>query len=190
MLSRFLKRRDDPFALAVSMTGVKMGDRVAFVGCANGRRLAAIAAKVGLSGQAVAVVPDDAAAARARDGAENVGVLVDVHMAPSSRLPLEDAGFDVAILDNSGDWLTGLQPEERIAAGREIGRVLRPGGRVVVLCGTPRRGLGSLIAGRPPESSDAQGIAAALEAGGFKSVRMLAARDGVAFFEGLKPRTP
>ena len=51
-LNPFVRRRD-PHTLVVSMTGVKMGDRVAFVGCANGARLAAVAAKVGLSGRAV-----------------------------------------------------------------------------------------------------------------------------------------
>src|SRR3954468_5290803 len=59
MLMNPFTRRAETHLLAVSMTGVKMGDRVAFVGCAHGGRLAAIASKVGLSGRAVAVVPDD-----------------------------------------------------------------------------------------------------------------------------------
>jgi len=42
------------------MTGVKMGDRFAQVGCPDGGRLAAVALKVGLSGRAVAIVPDAA----------------------------------------------------------------------------------------------------------------------------------
>ena len=52
------RRRDDPHLLVVGMTGVRMGDRVAQVGCAHGGRLAAVASKVGLSGRAVAFVPD------------------------------------------------------------------------------------------------------------------------------------
>jgi len=43
-LNPFIRRRES-HALAVSMTGVKLGDRVAFIGCANGARLAAVAAK-------------------------------------------------------------------------------------------------------------------------------------------------
>ena len=39
-------RRSDAHTLHVSMTGVKMGDRVAFIGCADGARLAAVAAVV------------------------------------------------------------------------------------------------------------------------------------------------
>src|SRR5205085_8854538 len=70
-------RRDNPHMLAVGMTGVNMGDRLLEIGCADGGRLAAIAAKVGLSGRAVAVVPDEAAATRARKGAARAGVLVE-----------------------------------------------------------------------------------------------------------------
>ena len=68
-------RRDDPYLLVVGMTGVRMGDRIAQVGCAHGGRLAAIAGKVGLSGRAVAVVPDEASAARARKARRGAGVL-------------------------------------------------------------------------------------------------------------------
>ena len=82
----FLKRQN-PYLLLEAMTGVRMGDRLLQVGCANGGRLGAVAAKVGLSGRAVAVVPDAEAEARARSGAENAGVLVDVHLAPATKLP-------------------------------------------------------------------------------------------------------
>ena len=64
----FLKR-DDPHSLVIGMTGVKMGDRVAQIGCAHGGRLGAVAGKVGLSGRAVAIVPDEPSSARARKGA-------------------------------------------------------------------------------------------------------------------------
>ena len=63
----FLKR-DAPHLLIVGMTGVKMGDRLVQIGCANGGRLAAVAGKVGLSGRAVLVAPDEASALRGRRG--------------------------------------------------------------------------------------------------------------------------
>ena len=59
-----LPSRDDPFTLVVGMTGVKMGDRLVQVGCADGGRLAAVASKVGLSGRAVAVHTKKEAGAR------------------------------------------------------------------------------------------------------------------------------
>src|ERR1700704_3641452 len=105
MLLNPFARRSDPHLLAVSMTGVKMGDRVAFVGCAHGGRLAAVASKVGLSGRAVAIVPDGQAAELARKGAERVGVLVEIETASPTELPIEDASIDLAIVDDTGDLL-------------------------------------------------------------------------------------
>ena len=74
--------------LIVGMTGVKMGDRMLQIDCADGGALAAVAAKVGLSGRAVAVVPDVATAVRARKAAERQGVLVEVEVAPPTALPM------------------------------------------------------------------------------------------------------
>ena len=98
-------RKTDPHALAVAMTTVKMGDQLLHIGCADGGRMGAIAVKVGLSGRAVAVVPDEASAVRARRGAADAGALVDVLMAPLAKLPIEDNGFDLAIVDDTGGLL-------------------------------------------------------------------------------------
>src|SRR5438093_6546064 len=122
-LNPFVRRRD-AHTLVVSMTGVKMGDRVAFVGCAHGARLAAIAAKVGLSGRAAVIAPDESSAARARRGAEDAGVLVDVHVASPSRTPLEDAAFDLAVVDDVRGLFSTMPSDERTGAVREIARVL------------------------------------------------------------------
>src|SRR5262245_14230761 len=105
MFPMLKRRREEPFMLVVGMTGVKMGDEFAQVGCAHGGRFAAVAAKVGLTGRTVAVVPDEASAVRARKGAEQAGVLVDIEIAPPSTLPLHDASFDLAILDDTGGLL-------------------------------------------------------------------------------------
>src|SRR5438876_11071963 len=104
MLNPF-QRSGDPYMLMVGMTGVKMGDRVAHVGCAHGGRLAAVASKVGLSGRAVAIVPDGEAAQLARKGAERVGVLVEIEIASPTELPIEDASTDLAIVDDTGGLL-------------------------------------------------------------------------------------
>src|SRR3954464_4981944 len=63
----FLKK-SDPHLLIVGMTGVKMGDAFLQIGCADGGRMAAVAAKVGLSGRAAVVTPDEASAGRAPRG--------------------------------------------------------------------------------------------------------------------------
>src|SRR5436189_6388718 len=103
----FLKRQD-PHQLAVGMTGVKLGDRIAEIGCVDGGRMAAIAGKVGLSGRAVVVAADEESAARARKGAANAGVLVEVEIAPPTRLTLDADSVDLAIVDDTGGAIGSL----------------------------------------------------------------------------------
>jgi SAM-dependent methyltransferase len=187
--SMFLKRQD-PYLLVVSMTGVKLGDRLLQVGCAHGGRLGAVAAKVGLSARAVLVAPDESSAARGRKGAEQAGVLVEVEVAPPTNLPLEADQFDLAVVDDTGGLFGTMRPEDRVAAIRELVRVLRGGGRVMVVGAAPRGGLGSLLTrtqSGPPFASSGDALKA-LEADGFKSVRVLAEREGLVFVEGVKPR--
>jgi ubiquinone/menaquinone biosynthesis C-methylase UbiE len=179
-------RRDDPHMLVVGMTGVRMGDRVLQIGCVHGGRLAAVAGKVGLSGRAVAIVPDEASAARARKGAAKAGVLIELEIAPPTRLPADDGAFDLAVVDDTGGLLGTMRAEDRVAAIRELWRILRPGGRVTVVGAAPRVGLGALLgrvqSGQPFDSEPS------LQADGFKPVRKLAERDGLVFVEGVRPR--
>ena len=188
MLNPF-QRRDNPYLLIVGMIGVKMGDRLVQVGCAHGGRLGAVAAKVGLSGHAIAIVPDEASAVRARKGAADAGVLVDVEIAPPTRLAAGDEAFDLAVVDDTGDLLDAMGPEDRLATIRELQRILRPGGRVMIVGSAPPSGLGALLTrsrSRVPFAS-AQATEV-LRADGFKSVRTLTERDGLIFVEGIKPR--
>lgn len=172
--------------LAVSMTGIKMGDRLAQIGCGHGGRLAAIASKVGLSGRAVAIVPDEVSAARAQKGASRAGVLVEVDVAPPMRLPVEENAFDVAVIDNTDGLLSNAAADDRAGTIREGLRILRPGGRLIVVGATTRGGIRALFTrapGGPPFDAGP-----CLLAEGFKTVRILAERDGLQFLEGVKPR--
>ena len=185
----FLKR-DNPHRLVVGMTGVKMGDQLLLVGCADGARLGAVASKVGLSGRAVLVAPDASAAARGRKGAEAAGVLVDVEIAPPARLPVEDEAFDLAIVDDTAALLGTMRADDRVASVRELVRVLRPGGRVMIVGAVPRGGLAALLTRGhtgPPFAASGDAIAA-LEADGFRSARVLGEREGLVFVEAIKPR--
>jgi hypothetical protein len=172
--------------LPVGMASVKMGDQIALIGCADGGRLGAIAAKVGLSGRAAAFLPDEASAARARKGAAANGVLVEVDVTPTSRLPAEDAAFNIVIVDDTGGLLATMNPDERTATVREALRILKRGGRMMVIGSVPRTGLSALLSRSPggPQFNPQP----TLEAGGFKFVRVLGEREGLRFVEGLKPR--
>lgn len=181
-----IRRGDEPHMLVVSMTGVRMGERLAQVGCAHGGRLAAVAKKVGLSGRAVAFVPDDVSAARARKGAAQAGVLVEIETAPPTRLPADEAAFDLVVVDDTDGLLGSMSTGDRAATIREVLRLLRPGGRAIVIGNAPRSGVGRLLArapARPPFDA-----APLLQANGFKSVRNLAERDRLVFVEGIRPR--
>jgi len=176
----------EPHALSIGMTGVKMGDRVAMIGCGDGARLAAIAGKVGLSGNAVAVVGDSASAERLHKAASQAGVLVDVQVAPSTSLPLDADAFDLAIVDDTGGMIASLGADQWSDTVREVHRVLRPGGRMMIIAAAPRDGLGALLS-RQPAPSPFDPVPG-LQADGFRSVRMLAEREGLRFIEGVKPR--
>jgi ubiquinone/menaquinone biosynthesis C-methylase UbiE len=183
-----LKRRDDPFALIVGMTGVKMGDQLAQIGCGHGGRLAALAAKVGLSGRAVAIVPDEPSATRARTGAQQAGVLVEVEIAPPTRLPLDADAFDLVIIDDTGGLLAAASTDDQTKTVREAKRVVRPGGRVMVIGAAPAaRGILAAVLSRG-SGGPAFDSTPLFSAGGFKSVRTLAERDGLVFAEAIKPR--
>ena len=191
MLFNRSTKRESPYPLIVGMSGVKLGDRVVQIGCANGGPLAAIAAKTGLSGRAVAVVPDDASAARAQKAAAKQGVLVEVEIAPPTRLPLGESSVDLAIADDMAGSFSSLPEADRAAAIREMARVVRPGGRAMIIGSAPRQGLGALLSRAPavPSIAVAGEATRALEAGGFKGARTLAEREGLVFVEGIKPRT-
>lgn len=179
------RRRENPFTLVVGMTGVKMGDRLAHVGCADAAQLAAIASKVGLSGRAAVVVPDTDTGARVERAASQAGVLVEVTVSPLTKLPLEDAAFDVAVVDDTASEFSHMSPADKSATVRETLRVLRPGGRVMVIGSTARTGLSAKLHRALEPSADPT---SALQADGYRAVRILAERDGLIFYEGMKPR--
>jgi len=187
--NRFAKR-EAPYPLVVGMTGVKLGDRVLQIGCSNGGPLAAIAAKVGLSGRALAVVADEASMARAQKAAASLGVLVEVEQSNTARLPADDGVFDLVILDDAGGSFSAMRETDRASTLREAARVVRPGGRVMIIGATPLQGLSALLSRGPAAPSIAVSgeAASALETAGFRGARTLAEREGLIFVEGIRPR--
>jgi ubiquinone/menaquinone biosynthesis C-methylase UbiE len=177
-----------PYALSEAMTGVRLGERLLYVGAGDPRLFAALAAKTGLTGRARAVVESEAASQRLTQAAARAGILVEIAVATASGIPADDGAFDVAVIDATGGGVVGMAAAERAALGREILRALRPLGRAVVV---ERESRGVLAAFKAkPEGLDRFRAEDAgsrmLEAGGFHPVRILAERDGERFTEGWK----
>ncbi len=182
----FFKKIRGEEDLRTVMSGVKMGDRVLQVGAGDPGLAALLAAKVGLSGQASALVPDQAGADQLTKAAERKGVLVDVKVAPLRTPPFAQGWFDVVVVP---ELIGAMRPHERVGTLQAARQVLRVGGRVVVIETAPRGGLGALFSSRATDAHyrNQGGAEAALKAEGFHPVRTLAERDGWLFTEGMKP---
>jgi ubiquinone/menaquinone biosynthesis C-methylase UbiE len=182
------RRGGDKHALAVAMTGVKIGDRLLQIGCTDASLVTAICSKVGMSGRACALVSSEADGARARRGAERGGFLLEIETSSLSNFPYPDHSFDVIVVDNQNGLIANARPEERVAILQQARRTLAPRGRIVVIERAPRAGLGALLGTGPsadPHYRSSGGALAALKAEGFKAVRQLAERNGLSFFEGI-----
>ena len=79
--------------LPITMSGVRMGERLLQIGVNDSRLAGVVAAKVGLSGHAAIAVADERAASRARDAAAEAGVLADIHVTPLHTLPFDTSGI-------------------------------------------------------------------------------------------------
>ena len=177
-------RKSNLERLPVAMSGVRMGERALQIGMGDPSLAGAIAAKVGLSGHAVVAVSDDGTAVKARAAAEAAGVLVDVHVTPFDSLPFPGDSFDVIVLHAGAAALQPLEGTAAVAMLRESHRILRTGGRMLVLEGGPRRVGGWWRSRQPPLGPDA--AAGVLGAAGFRAARPLAECEGYRFTEGLK----
>ena len=164
-------RRSQGEPLAVTMTGVKLGDRFLSLGVRDPKLIAALAVKQGLTGRAAAVDADATRVAEGGRALEAEGALVEVLQAPWGVLPFSASSFDVAV---ARDVLSILDAGDRRGLVGEAARVLRGGGRLVVIESTRRRRV------------DPQELIAALTGAGFAAVRVLAEAEYTLFVEGIK----
>ena len=183
------RRSGEKHSLEIAMTGVKLGDRLLQIGCADVALAAALSAKAGMSGRAALLAAGDEDVARASRAARRAGVLMEVMKAPLDKFPYDDASFDLIVVNSQDGLIAAMKPEQRVATLQEARRVLVPRGRIVVIERAPRAGLGALLSRSPvvtdPHYQNSGGAATALRAEGFKAVRPLAERDGLSFFEGI-----
>ena len=176
------KRPSEP--LTVAMAGIKLADRVLVVGCSDPALIAALAIKSGLTGRACAVDEVDTRVVKAARTVEREGALVETSTTPLTALPFDAGAFDVVVVR---DVLGSAAPAGRAQIAAEVHRVLRPGGRCLVIETSARAGLGGLLS-RPvnTEFFSSGGAPPLLTAVGFVAVRPLAEREGLTFAEGVK----
>jgi ubiquinone/menaquinone biosynthesis C-methylase UbiE len=122
----------------VSRLGVRKEEDVLDVACGTGNATIP-AARAGARVVGADLTPELFDAARRR--AVDAGVEVDWVEADAEALPFDDESFDV-VLSTFGCMFA---PRHELAA-REIGRVLRPGGRVGVASWTPEGVIGDFFA--------------------------------------------
>jgi SAM-dependent methyltransferase len=175
--------------LAVTMSGARMGERMLQIGIDDPALTGALAAKTGLSGHAAIAVTTEPDVDRATRAAANASALADVHLTALDRLPFESASFDVVVVHNVKGVLGSLDTNALSGAMTECRRVLRQGGRALVIEGDSKGRLGGFLRPRSathPPDEHVDRTLAALKAGGFSAVRLLAEREGLRFSEGLK----
>jgi ubiquinone/menaquinone biosynthesis C-methylase UbiE len=178
-------RRSTLDPLSVSMAGAKLGDRLLIVGCSDPDLIARLGAKAGLTGRACAVDESPQLVAEAERIALREGVLIEAAAAPYATLPFDAAAFDLVVVR---DVLPTLTSDARRVAVTEAQRVMRAGGRCLVIETTAHGGLGSLVgSSRPNDEYGASGGAlSVLSAAGFVAVRTLAEREHLLFVEAVK----
>ena len=164
-----------------------MRERLLQVGKGDPAVFAAAAAKVGLTGQACAVVEAPAAAAALERAAAEEGVLVEVSAAHAGNWPYDEGSFDVALVD--GNLVAALDAQSRVALLADVRRVVRGGGRVLVVFRSPR-GLASRLGFETQAAyrGIAESLTSSMAGAGFHPVRFLAAREGMTFVEAFRPR--
>jgi ubiquinone/menaquinone biosynthesis C-methylase UbiE len=178
----FRKTQLEP--LAVTMTAVKLGERLLVVGAGDVALTAALAAKAGLTGRACVLDASQSTSTSAAAAVERQGALIESFTSPWTMLPFDADSFDVVVIRNV--W-TSLDAEPRIRAASEIYRVLRPGGRSIVIDDVARARFGGFRGQTgDPVYERSGGATHLLEAAGFRGVRTLAAREGQRFVEGIK----
>jgi SAM-dependent methyltransferase len=180
-----------PHAVPLAMSGVKLGERLLYLGRGRPALFAALASKTGLTGRACAVIDTTREAEALQRAAAHEGVLVEIIAGSPGAIPHETGSFDVAVIDGTDGSFGSMSvtdPSHRLG---EIVRVMRPGGRLVVI-ERVAGALRSIFGGTSvdPAHRAAGGAKAALEGAGFRPVRVLAERQHLRYTEGIKPAAP
>lgn len=112
----------------VELVALRSGEQLLDLGCGTGTFMLALAGR-GPDAELTGVDADRAILALAAAKTQAAGVTARLIPGRSEALALADASFDVAV---SSLFFHHLQPDEKRQTVRELYRVLRPGGRLIV----------------------------------------------------------
>ncbi len=121
-LGRITERLEED--LIFKLTGPLEGRRLLDAGCGDGRLLALAAAR---GAKATGLDPDSAMLASARERARREGITARFLEGRIERLPFADGSFDIVLAVTVLSFVADAP-----LAFREMARVLRPGGRLVL----------------------------------------------------------
>ena len=186
---RIFRPGPGPYALTEAMTGVRLGERLVYLGAGDPKMFAALALKVGVTGRARAIVESEASSERVKEADARAAVFIEGAAEDLAAIDLEAAAFDVAVVDATGGAVLRLDGPGRSAVAVALFRALRPRGRAVVV-EREKRGLLAALQSPSPDLDRFRslgGAAGLLEGPGFRPVRLLADSKGQRFTEGWKP---
>jgi SAM-dependent methyltransferase len=114
----------------LDLTGVAAGRHVLDIGCGTGTQAIASWRRVQPGGSVIGIDISEKMLAAARRKARRAGLAIDFRCADAAQLPFEDNRFDVVTITT----VMHMVPEvRRRLCLREASRVLRPGGRLLVI---------------------------------------------------------
>lgn len=115
---------------AADLAAIQPGDAVLDVGCGTGELAQRARARTGPTGIVCGIDPSADMIAVAREKSARMGLDIDYRVAAIEALPFADATFDVVL----SSLMMHHLPEDLKAIGLgEVRRVLKPGGRLLIL---------------------------------------------------------
>lgn len=114
----------------IDLAQIQPGEQVLDVGCGTGTLALKAYARVGTAGRVCGIDPAPRQLARARSKAARSGASIDFQIGVIERLPFPDRSFDVVL---STLMMHHLPDDIKRLGLSEIARVLKPGGRLVIV---------------------------------------------------------